>query len=165
MGQTSGTGYEKIEALAPEQKTMLNQMMGQANPNMQQAAAGYQQFLPGGGGGQAMTDQANKNFQQQTIPSVMKAMGAGAKSSSALNQALGASGANLNTDLASMLSQMQLQASQGLGNIGSNQAQIGAGTNQFALAPKQQPFWQQALLGLIGGAGQIGGAYLGRPKV
>ena len=144
---------------------MLNQLMAQVSPYLSQAAQGYQQFLPGGGGGQAMTNQANQNFQQQTIPSIMNAMGAGAKSSSALNQALGASGATLNTDLAAMLAQAQLQASGGLGQMGLGQAQIGAGTNQFAMMPKQQPFWQQGLLAALGGGGQVLGSYLGRPKI
>lgn len=162
MGDTKGTGYEQVDAVTGGQKSMLNKLMAQVSPYLSQAAGGYQQFLPGGGGGQAMTNQANQNFQQQTIPSIMNAMGSGAKSSSALNQALGASGANLNTDLAAMLSQAQLQAAGGLGQLGMGQAQLGAGTNQFALMPKQQPFWQQMLLSGIAGAGQVGGAYAGK---
>ena len=164
MGQTKGGGYEKLDAITGGQKSMLDQIMAQVSPYLQQAAGGYQQFLPGGGGGQAMINQANQNFQQQTIPSIMNAMGSGAKTSSALNQALGASGANLNTDLAAMLSQAQLGASQGLGQLGMGQAQLGAGTNQFALMPKQQPFWQQMLLAGTAGGSQMLGSYLGKPK-
>ena len=164
MGQTQGSGYEKINALTGGQESMLNKMMAQVSPYLQQAAGGYQQFLPGGGGGQAMTNQANQNFQQQTIPAIMNAMGSGAKTSSALNQALGASGANLNTDLAAMLSQAQLGASQGLGQLGMGQAQLGAGTNQFAITPKQQPFWQQLLLAGLSGGSEVGKSMLGAPK-
>jgi hypothetical protein len=142
---------------------LLRQLLGQSAPNLQNAAQGFNEFLPGGGGGQAITNAANRNFQQQTIPSILNAFGQGAKSSSALNQALAAGAANLNTDLASQLSQLQLGAAQGLGSLGTNQANIGANTPQFALMPKQMPFWQQALLGALGTGGQLGGAYLGRP--
>lgn len=164
MGQSKGGGYEKLPAITPEQMTMLNQMMQMAIPNQQAAAEGYNQFLPGGGGGQAIADAAQQRFQQQTIPSIMNTFGSGAKSSSALNQALAGGAANLNSDIAAQLSQMQLQAAQGLGGLGSQQAGVGAGTSQFAYAPKQQPFWQSALLAGIGSGSQLGASYLGAQR-
>ncbi len=131
-------------------------MLQQSQGNYQQAAQGFQQFLPGGGGGQAISDAAHQRFQQQTIPSIMNAFGSDAKSSSALNQALAAGASNLNTDIAAQLAQMQLGAAQGLGGLAQGQASIGTQTPQFAYAPKQQPFWQSALLGGLNTAGQFG---------
>lgn len=161
MGQSKGSQYTKESVVTPELGTYLQQLLGPAMQNQQRSAEGYNQFLPGGGGGQAITDQANKNFQQQTIPSILNAFGTGSKGSSSLNQALATGGANLNTELASMLSQLQLGASEGIGRLGQGQGQIGAQTPQFALAPKQQPFWQSALLAALQAGGQVGGAALG----
>lgn len=164
MGQSKTGGYTKQTTVTSGQKNLLNQLMAMAGTNQQQAAQGYQQFLPGGGGGQAITNAANQNFQQNTIPSIMNQFGVGAKSSSALNQALAAGAANLNTGLASQLSQLQLSAAGGLGGLGTSQAQLGAGTPQFAYTQNQQPFWQSALLGTLGVGGQLGAAALGRPS-
>jgi len=158
MGQSKG--YKKVSTVSPEQNTFIQQMLAQALPNLQQAAEGYKQFLPGGGGGQPFVNQANRNFQQQTIPSILNAFGRDSKGSSALNQALAAGGANLNTDLASTLAQLQLQASHGL----SGQAQAGGQqglTPTFALQQRQQPFWQSLLLGGLNTGAQLGRAYLG----
>jgi hypothetical protein len=157
MGQ-SKSQYTKESVVTPEQQGYLNQLLQQAGPNTQQAAAGFQQFLPGGGGGDAIVKAAQNRFQQQTIPQIMNAFGTNGKSSSALNQALAAGGANLNTDIAAQLAQLQLGAAGGLAGIGQNQGALGAQTPQFALAPKQTPFWQQLLLGTINQAGQGVGA-------
>ena len=153
MGQSKDGGYIQKDAVTPEQKSFLDQILQMAGGNLGQAAQGFGQFLPGGGGGKAITDQANKNFQQQTIPSILNAFGSGSKGSSSLNQALAAGASNLNTDLASQLSQMQLQASQGLGNIGLGQGGIGAGTPQFAYLQRQPSRLGGALQGGVAGAG------------
>lgn len=160
MGQSKGGGYIQKDAVTPQQKSLLDQLLGMAGGNINQAAQGFSQFLPGGGGGQAITNQANKNFQQQTIPSILNAFGTGNKGSSSLNQALAAGASNLNTDLASQLAQFQLGASQGLGNLGLGQAGLGAGTPQFAFMQKQMPFWQSSILGTLGAGGQLGGGWL-----
>lgn len=162
MGQSKGGGYTQKQTVTPEVATFLQQILGPAMQNQQGAAEGFRQFLPGGGGGQAITDQANKNFEQQTLPSIFNAFGTGSKGSSSLNQALAAGASNLNTDLASMLAQAQLSASQGLGNLGGNQAQLGTQTPQFAFAQRQQPFWQSGLLALLGGGSQAAGSFLGK---
>jgi hypothetical protein len=163
MGASKDGGYIKQTTVTPEQDAFLKQLMAQINPNAQAAASGYQQFLPGGGGGQAITEQANKNFQQNTIPSILNAFGTGSKGSSSLNQALAAGASNLNTDLASKLSELQLQASQGLGNLSTQQAQIGS-TPMFAYQPKQKSFLQElALVGTKAG-GDILSGYLSGKK-
>ena len=163
MGQSKGGGYEKLTAVTPGQEGLLNQLMQAAFPNQQSAAEGFQQFLPGGGGGAPIAAAANKNFQQQTIPSILNSFGAGAKGSSALNQALAAGASNLNTDLAAQLSQMQLQAASGLGGLGTNQAQQGISKDQFAYAPQQTPQWLTLLQSLIPAAGQVAAGAVGGP--
>src|ERR1700690_3554884 len=145
MGQSKGGGYTDRSIVTPEVSTFLQQLLGSATQNQAGAAEGFNQFLPGGGGGKAITEQANKNFQQQTVPSILNAFGTGSKGSSSLNQALAAGASNLNTDLASMLAQMQLEASKGLGGLGQGQGQIGAQTPQNALVPNQMPFWQSSI--------------------
>jgi len=153
MGQSKDGGYTQKPTVTPNQQTLLDLFLSQAGGNAAAAAEGFKQFLPGGGGGQAITNQANKNFQQQTIPSILNAFGSGTKGSSALNQALASGAANLNTDLASQLSQLQLNAAQGLGNLGLGQGQVGS-KDQFAYLQKQTPFWQQLLLSGLQAGGQ-----------
>lgn len=156
MGQSKGGGYTTKETLTPDVKSFIQQITQMAGSNQQAAAEGYKQFLPGGTGAEAITKQAQQRFQQDTIPSILNSFGQGSKSSSALNQALAAGGANLNTDIASMLAQMQLSASQGLGNIGTQQGQTAANTPQFAYLQKQEPFWKSALLATLQSAGETG---------
>ncbi len=132
MGQSKDGGYMQKTTVTPQQQTLLNQIIQQALPNLQAASQGYQQFLPGGGGGEAIQKQALNQFQQQYLPAIMNAYGSNAKSSSALNQALAAGASNLNTNIASQLAQMQLQAAQGAGSLGSGQAGLAAQTPQFA---------------------------------
>lgn len=163
MGQSKGGGYIKKDVFTPEQLTLLQQLMGSASGNLGQAAEGYRQFLPGGGGGEAIAQAAQNRFQQQTLPSILNAYGSGAKSSSALNQALAAGASNLNTDIASQLAQMQLQAASGLGALGGLQTSAGL-QPQFAYMQRQMPFWQSALLGGLNSGSQLAGSFLSRPS-
>lgn len=158
MGQSKGGGYAKKATLLPQQKSQLLQLIQQSSPYTQQAAQGYQQFLPGGGGGEAFANAAQQRFQQQTLPQIMNLFGSNAKSSSALNQALAAGAANLNTDIASMLAQSQLNASAGLGGLGTNLSQLGLGTPGFAYLQRQPPLWQQLLGPAINAGAQLGSA-------
>ena len=105
MGQSKGGGYVKKDTLLPEQMSLLQQILSQSQGQTQQAAEGYAQFLPGGGGGDAIKKAAMNDYQQKTIPSILNAFGSGSKGSTSLNQALASSGADLNTNLGSMLSQ------------------------------------------------------------
>jgi hypothetical protein len=164
MGQPKNGGYSQLPTMTPEQQTLLSKYTGQALPWQQQAAQGFQQFLPGGGGGQPIIDAAMKNYQQKTIPSITNAFGSNAKSSSALNQALASSASDLNTNLASQLAQMQMQASQGLGGLGQNAGNQALNAQSFAYQPTATPFWQDMLLSLISGGSQLGSAFLGMPK-
>jgi hypothetical protein len=163
MGQSKGGGYSRQPTVTDQQKSLLDQFLQMAGGNAGAAAEGFMQFLPGGGGGKAISDAAHQRFEQQTVPSILGSFGAGSKGSSALNQALAGGAANLNSDIAAQLSQMQLQAAQGLGGLSQGQAQIGT-QPQFAYQQNAQPFWQQALLGGLGAGGQLGGSYLGRQR-
>ena len=159
MGQSRG--YDRISTLTPGQQGFQNNALQQAFPWLNQAAQGFQQFLPGGGGGQAFVNQANQRFQQETIPTVMNAFGTGSKTNSALNQALGSSAANLNTDLASTLANAQLQAASGLGNLGSTAGNFGMQPS-FALQQRNPPLWQSMLLSVIPGLSSIFSGGFGR---
>ena len=167
MGQSKGSGYQKLDVNTPDVNAELQRLLGIGGQNQQQAAQGYQQFLPGGGGGQPIIQAAQNRFNQQTVPSIMNAFGAGlnSKSGSALNQALAAGASNLNTDLGSQLAGMQMQAAQGLGGMGQQQTGMATQTPQFAYQQKQLPFWQQLVLGGVGAGGQLGGAYMGMPRM
>lgn len=160
MGQSKGGGYQKLPSVTGAQSDFMNQLLPMALQALQNSQQGFAQFLPGGGGGQAISDQANKNFQQNTIPSILSAFGDNVKGSSSLNNALAQGGANLNTDLASMLSQLQLQAAQGAGGLALNAGQQGL-QPQFAYQQKQQPLWQSLLLQGINSGGKVAGGALG----
>ncbi len=161
MGQSKGGGYSQKPTLLPEQLSYLQSLFSPAQANQQQAAAGFSQFLPGGGGGQPIIDAAMKRYQQQTVPSLLNSLGGNTKGNSGLNQALAASASDLNTNLGAQLAQMQLQASSGLGAMGQNQGQLGVGTPGFAYLQNQPPFWQQALLSSIGAIGEASKAIPG----
>lgn len=170
MGQSKGGGYTQKETLLPEQLQTLLQSLTQSQGNIQSAAQGYNQFLPGGNGGNAIKEQAMRDYQQKTIPSILNAFGTGSKGSTSLNQALASSGADLNTNLASLLSQLQLSAAQGIGNLGITQQQQGLSTPGFAYLQRQPPIWENVSKGALSGAtagstlgpwGALGGGTLG----
>jgi len=158
-------GYEKFTpggAAAEKGFQQFQPDMGKdAERLAKESAAGYREFLPGGGGGQAIAQAAQNRFQQQTLPSILNAFGSGAKTSSALNQALAAGAANLNTDLGAELARMQLGAAQGIGGLAGQQGALGLsrsgqqlsalqGMGQLGLGRSAQD------LAAIQGLGQLG---------
>lgn len=163
MGQSKGGGYEKLPTKTPEQTSGLMNLLQQALQNSQGAAQGFNQFLPGGKGNEAIANAAQQRFQQQTVPSILNSFGQNVKGSSSLNQALASGAANLNSDIAAQTAQNSLQASQGLAGLGLGQGQLGS-QDLFAYLQKNPSILQQILGPLIGGAGAVGGAYLGRPR-
>jgi hypothetical protein len=179
------SGYSKFATLSPEAQTLLQQILQMAginigsvggeqgngnlaeNPLYKQAVSATQGFLPGGTGFAPIQQEAQRNFQQSTIPSILNAFGSGSKGSSSLNQALAGAGQNLNTSLASQQAQMQLQAANQAGNLaqqpgqfGLLQAQTGLSTSPFGYTPKQEPFWQRAIPGLIQTAAKVGSSFI-----
>jgi hypothetical protein len=164
MGQSKGGGYTQKQTLLPEQMQSLLSQLTSGQANTQAAAAGFKDLLPGGTAGSSITNQAQNNFRQQTVPNILQAFGQGSKGGTGLNQALASSGADLNTNLASMLAQMQLGASQGLGGLGQGQQQQGIQTPGFAYLQKQPPLWQQLLQTGLGVAGPVAQGWVSRPQ-
>ena len=163
MGAPKGGGYIKKEATTKNVSKLLEKLAKQSLPLQKESAEIFRGFgSPTGSAAQSITNAANKNFQQQTIPSILNAFGSDARGSSALNQTLAAGASDLNTNIAAQLGQQQLSAAQGLGNLGSGQAQLSAGTPQFAYAQRAQPFWQSLLGAGVQAGGQAAGGYFGR---
>lgn len=156
MGAPKGGGYQQLPSQSPQQSDFLNQLLSGQNPQIQQASQGFQQFLPGGGGGEAIAKAAQNRYTQQTVPQILQQLGSGNKGSSGLNQALASSASDLQTNLGSQLAQMQLQASQGLGGLGLGTAQVGLGTSTFDNVQRQPPLWQQILLTTLGTLSEAG---------
>ena len=187
-GSTKGQSVTQVDKLTPEQQRLVSLLSKKAQPAIQAVggatvpgmefapggpSALQQQafslggqmpgmFAPGPGGiSQAMapvSDFANMNFRQETIPSIMGALGAqGMDRSSGAAQMLGREGRNLNLGLASQFAPMQFQGQMNMPNqlagLGQLQRGIGEEQNQFGLqrfmagAPEQDP-----RLGFIGPA-------------
>lgn len=163
MGESKSGGYKKLPTLTPEQQTLLSQIISQATGQFgpqglfNQSSDVLSSFLTGEGF-EPIKKAAYQQFEQETIPSILNAFGSGAKSSSALNQALAAGASNLNTNLAAQLAQMQLGAAGQAAQQSLAPTQIGLGAQPFAYMQKQKPFWQDLLLSGIGAAGQAAGS-------
>lgn len=152
----------KTPATTSRQNKVLDKLLKQSIPLQKEAADIYRGFgSPTGSAARSITEAANTNFQQQTIPSILNAFGSDSRGSSALNQTLAAGASNLNQNIAAQLAQMQLQGAQGLGNLGTGNAQIGTQTPQFAYLQRQQPFWQSLLLGGVQAGGEAARGALG----
>lgn len=139
---------KKFETMSPEQKNVLNSILGQLM-QMQQ---------PGGAYGQAtglLQDYLNpesdiyknfeapyrREFEEQTIPGLAERFaGAGATggalSSSGFGQALGAAGAGLQENLASMKGERQRQSIQDLLGQFNTLSQFGLGSQPFGYMNK-----------------------------
>lgn len=181
MGAGKGGGYVQKESLTGTGQQTLEQLLQQAlqslsgqgglsqNPLYNQSVEATRQFLPGGEGFNPIQAEAQRNFQQQTIPSILNAFGTGSKGSSALNQALAGAGQNLNTSLASQLAQMQLGAAQQGSQLaqqpyqqGLQSAGLGLNTSPFAYMQRPRPFWQDLTLAGITGAADITKSAVGK---
>lgn len=167
-------GYKKVSTMSKGQKGFLNQLLGQmrgqssdiSQNSLFQSGSNYLQGLLSGSPDAIKSFEAPemRRFYEQTVPALAErfsGMGAGAQKSSAFQQALGQSGAALSEGLASLRGQLQMGAAgQALGYaqqpISNLQGfgQMALGANTMAFMPKQQPFWQQLLSGLAGGAAQ-----------
>lgn len=133
---------KKLETLSPEQKQILQQLLGNIQGLGGQGGYGQatnllQQYLDPSseiyGGFEAPYRQ---EFEQQTIPNLAErfaGQGAqgGALSSSGFGQAIGAAGANLQTDLARMKSGLQRQSIQDILGQYSTMTGQGLGIQPF----------------------------------
>ena len=177
-GHFMPAGYKSLSTLDRGQKNFFKQLLGslqgqstniQQSPLFQQGSSFLQNLLSGSPEASAAFEAPYmRQFQEQVIPGLAErfaGMGAGAQSSSAFNQALGAAGAGLQEQLAALRGNLGLQAAgqglqyaqQPISNL-QGFSQLGLGTTTKAFVPKEKPFWQKLLLGLSGGAGQAAGS-------
>ena len=150
-----------------EQILQLMQQLGGSGGGLQQAMQLLQGYLdPNSEQFKNFEAQHMQNFNQQTVPRLAErfaGMGGGmggGLSSSGFGQALGAAGANLQTDLAAMKSGLGLQSAQGLFNQYNQMSNTGLGTRAF------ENQYSPGSTGLIGpamtaAATAVGGPVLG----
>ncbi len=159
MGSAKHKG--NVPLMTPEQQQLMGQGIQGLGPQVNQAfAQGIGPYDPSQFQDlfqQAFIDPAMQVYEQQALPAIQQRfVDVGAGSSSALNQALGQSAADLSTMLGTQMGQFYQQQQ---GNQ-QNMLQMLMGTlGQRAFDPIIQQ--QQGLAGpLIGAAGQIGGGYM-----
>jgi hypothetical protein len=171
-------GYKSISTLGKGQQGLLQQLLSslqgqsgniQQSPLFQQGGNFLQQLLSGSPEAfKSFEAPAMRQFNEQIIPGIAErfsGLGAGSQSSSAFQQALGQAGAGLSEQLQALRSGLQFgaipqalgYAQQPISNF-QGMAGLGLGTQSKGFMPKQQPFWQQLLIALGGGAAQAGGA-------
>ena len=81
MGLGGGSGYEKLNTQTPGQQNIMQQIerwaTGQEGVQdselYKNSVAGVNQFLPGGGGGKPIADEAYRLYNQRTVPTIMNA--------------------------------------------------------------------------------------------
>jgi hypothetical protein len=142
-------GMERYDTLTKPQQGLLNQTIGQLGPQGQ-LGGGYGQSLgllqsylnPSSQAHENFADPYMRQFNQETIPGLAErfagqgAMG-GALSSSGFGQALGSAGANLQSQLASLRTGLQQQASNQLMNQYNQMLGVGLGTPSFAYGRRE----------------------------
>lgn len=139
-------GFAQQSRFTPGIQQALNQNIMQLLSGL-----GNQDYLQG------MAQEARKNFQQQTVPSIAErftSLGEGAQSSGAFAGALQGAGADLEKQI----------ALQGLGQQQQLQGQLlpallGLGQMENLYVPGQQSGFQAMLPGLAQGLGRAAGAY------
>jgi hypothetical protein len=175
-------GYQQLSTLSKGQRGLLQQLLGslqgqssniQQSPLYQQGSSYLSSLLSGSPEATAAFEAPYmRQFNEQIVPGLAErfsGLGAGAQSSSAFSQALGAAGAGLQENLASLREGLRGQAAgqalgyaqQPISNL-QGLAGLGLGTSTKAFAPREKPFWQQLLLGLGGGVGTGAGMGLGK---
>lgn len=173
-GGVKGQSAQQVSKLTPVQERLIALLAGKAQPAIEGitgATIPGMQFAPGGPSplqqqafgmaGQDISqlmapvgDYAQNMFQQETIPAIMGALGAGgmARSSGAAD-ILGQQGRNLSMGLAAQFAPMQFQQPGMMAGLGGLQRGIGEEQTQFGLqrfmagTPEQDP-----RLGFIGPA-------------
>lgn len=173
-GGTKGQSVKQVEKLTPEQQRLVALLAGQAEPAIRGVAGATipgMQFAPGGPSelqqqafgmaGQDISQMmapvsefAQNMFQQETIPSIMGALGSqGMARSSGAAEILGRQGRNLGLGMAAQFAPMQFQQPGMMAGLGGMQRGIGEEQTQFGLqrfmagAPEADP-----RLGFVGPA-------------
>lgn len=155
-----GSGYKKVSNFDKNQKEFFKQFMRQ----LQGMGGGYQQSLG------ILQDYLNPEselyrefekpyldeFQQKTVPGLAETFAGfgggegGALSSSGFGQALGAAGANLQTNLAQMKRQKQFEALQALLGQYNTMSGMGLGAQPYSYMEKGPNMLQSILGGFSG---------------
>jgi hypothetical protein len=146
--------FEQLPTVTPQQKAILDQLLGGLGGPLGSGLENLQQLLSGDPEAfEAFAAPARTQFEQQTVPGIAErftGLGEGAQRSSAFGQTLGQAGAGLEEALSAQRAGLQSQALQQL------QGLLGAGmTPQFQTA--QIPGQGGALQGLFSSLGQLGG--------
>jgi len=144
---------QQVPTVTPEQKGILDQLLGGMSGPLGSGLQNLQNILGGGPEAfQAFEAPARTAFQQQTIPQIAERFsGLGAQRSSAFGQTLGQAGANLEQNLAAQRAGLPSQA------LSQLQGLLGTGmTPQFGM--QQVPGSSGALQGLMQMLGQGFGA-------
>lgn len=131
---------EKFNKQVATGKKGLTTDVNKLNKQYQQAGKGAEQFFS------PIKEQAMRDFNQQTVPDLLTQYGGGTRSSSALNQALGAAAGNLHQNLASDFANMKQQMASGIFNQSQN-SQAANLQNRLLLnqgADAQSNFWKKA---------------------
>ena len=130
---------KEYQNFSPQQQNYLQMLLSSLNGPTQ----GSFDFLNSLYGDEGFADYERpyqEQFQQQIMPSIIeKFAGAGAKSSSGLNQALAQAGRGLSTDLAAQRGNLRMQGINALQNYG-----------QLGLGRQTTPYVQQGQEGQIG---------------
>lgn len=160
-----GTSDElkQVPSMTPEQEQLLNQFVqmlqggGQLGEGYEQALSQLKQLMdPSSSASQQLTQPYLQQFQQETVPGLAErfaGMGAqgGALSSSGFGQALGSAGANLQSQLASLKSQISQGAMKDI--LGQYQSSLGLGLGAKPFGYEQQRGSQGFLSPFLSGAG------------
>lgn len=156
-------GYETFSTLNPQQQQAFSQLLGILQGQMgggfgQEGQDYFSKIL--GGDTSAFEAPLMRQFNEQIVPELAErfsGLGVGSQNSSAFQQALSSSGADLAERLGSLRGQLQSNAAQQSLGFGQNQLsnlQNLLGMNTQGLVPKSKPWWQEALIGGVGGLGQ-----------
>ncbi len=150
-----GSGQQepnKLPTMSPEQESLFKNLLQMLSPGGQ-LGQGYGQGLdqltqmmdPSSEAQQRFADPYMRQFNQQTVPGLAERFAGaggsatgGALSSSGFGQALGGAGADLQSNLAALKSQLQQSAIQQI--MEQYQTSLGKGlsTDQFAYTPRQE---------------------------
>lgn len=138
-----------LDRFKPNQQGLQNQAISQFGPLLQnlQKPADIEPIL----------NQRRQSFNEQTIPSIAErfsSLGGGSQRSSAFQNALGRAGSDLETQLASLQSQVGLQ------DLNRQQGLLGL-LSQLGMQPSFEHFYQPGETGLLGHAAQGAGMGLG----
>jgi hypothetical protein len=139
-GRHEDKAKEKFNKQVATGKKGLPTDINKLSKQYAEAGKGTDQFFA------PIKEQAMRDFNQTTVPNLLTQYGQGSKSSSALNQALGAAASSLHQDLASNFANMKQQMASGLFNQSQNN-QLANLQNRLQLnqgANAQGNFWSKA---------------------